>query len=604
VLAIPRTETNGRSGTRRVFLPLDLGYGPQVTDGKPRTLDLFANFEAGATTPSAPKPARSTAVKTAKEGPKAAAVPPTPVAPSIAHVASTPPPMTKSAEAAKTVLFTSAQPPPAAATALAAAADALPFFLDGEPDFDATQSRAEGTPKPASEPETLTVGAVGRLLKRSLDERFKAPLWVSGEVANLRAAPRGHVYLSLKDASEDAILDSVIYKTSLTDRMRQHIVEGAQLRVRGKPTFWAPRCRTQFVIDRVEPTGKGALLLALNQLKERLEKEGLFDPARKRPLPKDPRVIGIVTSATGAVIHDIRKVAFRRGGAHLLLAPAAVQGQDAAASMIRALALLSQVSDVDVIIIGRGGGSSDDLMAFNDEALVRAIAACRVPVVSAVGHEVDVSLTDFAADMRAATPSQAAEFVVVDRRLRREQLMAAQGKLRRAMSDQLTRDRLQLAELRNQLGDPRLLLSTFENSLDDLSGRLEGSQRRRLESGRRKLDGQKLRLLAQHPGKIVAGQKARLAQDTLKLKSFLSRSVAKRARTLGEAAAKLDSLSPLRVLGRGYSIVVGESGQSIRKVESVSANESIRILIEDGELDAKVTATRSASRDNARKSAP
>jgi exodeoxyribonuclease VII large subunit len=190
--------------------------------------------------------------------------------------------------------------------------------------------------------------------------------------------------------------------------------------------------------DRLEPVGKGALLEALEKLKEKLAAEGLFAEERKRPIPKDPRAIGVVTSRTGAVIHDICQVAFRRGGARILLASAQVQGLGAAESVRRALRALQKIEQIDVIIVGRGGGSVDELMAFNDEFLVRDIAACRVPVVSAVGHETDFTLVDFAADRRAATPSQAAELVVPDTAARRQYLDERTMRLKRAMHARLS----------------------------------------------------------------------------------------------------------------------------------------------------------------------
>ena len=292
-----------------------------------------------------------------------------------------------------------------------------------EPDerVDSVTAPAPGAP---DAPRTLTVGELDRAIERSLDVSFEAPVWVEGEVTGARPTASGHLYFGFKDEREDASIDVAIYKTSLTPRVRAMIVDGARVRLRGKPSFWAPRGRLQLVADRAEPVGRGALLEALERLKTKLAAEGLFDAAKKRAIPTEPRVIGVVTSKTGAVIHDIYKVAFRRGGARVLLAPAVVQGAGAAGSVRRALELLARVAEVDVVIVGRGGGSSDDLSAFNDEELVRAVAACRVPVISAVGHEVDVTLTDFAADARAATPSQAAEMVVPDARARREALAA------------------------------------------------------------------------------------------------------------------------------------------------------------------------------------
>jgi exodeoxyribonuclease VII large subunit len=212
------------------------------------------------------------------------------------------------------------------------------------------------SPKPEG-PRVLTVGQLGRVVGRSLERTFAAELWVEGEVSGARPAASGHVYFAMKDEQEDATIDVVLYRSSVTARGRSLVKDGARIRVRGKPTYWSPRGKLQFVGDRVEPTGKGALLEALEKLKEKLQAEGLFAAEKKRALPHDPRIIGVVTSASGAVIHDICKVAFRRGGARILLAPAQVQGPGAADSIRRALRMLQRVVDVDIIVIGRGGGS-------------------------------------------------------------------------------------------------------------------------------------------------------------------------------------------------------------------------------------------------------
>ena len=267
----------------------------------------------------------------------------------------------------------------------------MPLFEDASP------SRPDAE---ASEP-TVTVAELGRRL-RGLLEGETLGLWVEGEVSGVRVVPSGHAYFTLKDEREDAAIDCVMYRTAPV-RARKLLADGERLVLGGKVTFWPPRGRTQLVVDRAKPAGRGALLEALARLKEKLASEGLFDPAKKRPLPAEPRIVGVVTSAGGAAIHDIVKVAFRRGPVHIVLAPAQVQGQGAAAQIARALGELTRFPGIDAIVVGRGGGSSDDLSAFNDEALVRAVRACPVPVVSAVGHEIDVSLVDLAADVRAST---------------------------------------------------------------------------------------------------------------------------------------------------------------------------------------------------------
>jgi exodeoxyribonuclease VII large subunit len=298
---------------------------------------------------------------------------------------------------------------------------------------------------PEDPPPPYSVGQLARAIKGAVDGAFAAPVWVEGEVTDARPAPSGHLYFCMKDEREEASIDVVVYRSSLTPRTRALCVDGARVRLRGRPAFWAPRGKLQFVADRVQAAGRGALLEALERLKAKLEAEGLFAAARKRPLPDEPRVIGVVTSPAGAVIHDVCRVAFRRGGARILLAAAQVQGTGAVESICRALLHLQRVAAVDVIVLGRGGGSSEDLGAFNEEAVVRAVASCRVPVVSAVGHDVDVTLVDFAADARAATPSQAAEMVVPDRAARAELLRRTRMHLARAMRGRLGEGKVVLA---------------------------------------------------------------------------------------------------------------------------------------------------------------
>lgn len=452
--------------------------------------------------------------------------------------------------------------------------------------------RPKAPPAPAPEPVVLTVAELGRGLRAALEGAFGgAPVWVEGEVTGARPAQSGHLYFTLKDEEEDASLDVVVYRSSLTPRMRTLVRDGAKVRLRGKATFWAPRGRVQVVADRIQPAGAGALLLALEELKARLAAEGLFAVEAKRRLPPEPRVVGIVTSAQGAVIHDVCKVAFRRGGARILLAAAQVQGPGAPESIVRALHAIQRVAEVDVVIVGRGGGSADDLMAFNDEAVVRAVAACRVPVVSAVGHEVDVTLVDFAADVRAATPSQAAELVVPDRRERAAQLVEKKARLWRAAQHTLTRARADLTRVERSIRDPRVVFAAAQQRLDDLEGRLDAAARRGLRAradARQRLDG---RLARVHPRVVLGERRAELSALERRLLHFGRRIVASRAPDLRELAGRLDAMSPLAVLGRGYAIATGPDGRAVRDASEVSTGQTVRVRVARGALVATVERT-------------
>jgi exodeoxyribonuclease VII large subunit len=450
----------------------------------------------------------------------------------------------------------------------------------------APEPEAAPAPTPA---RPLTVAELDRAIRLSLDASFERPVVVEGEVTNARAPASGHAYFSLKDEDEEASIDCVIYKTNLTPRVRALVTDGARIRLRGRPTFWAPRGRLQLVADRAAPAGRGALLEALEKLKAKLTAEGLFAPERKRPLPKEARTVGVVTSETGAVIHDICKVAFRRGGAHVLLAPAQVQGAGAAVSVKRALLWLQRVAEVDVIIVGRGGGASDDLMAFNDEALVRAIADCRVPVISAVGHQVDVTLVDFAADARAATPSQAAEMAVPDARARRVSLVHIQKRLVRGVWSRLADERSRLDRASRRLGDPRLAIASFQQTLDDRTARLQQGWQKKAEGARSRTTQLSQRLGVLHPVARLGRERADVTRLSSRLAVTMRRALGEGDKELHSLAGRLDAMSPLKVLARGYAIATREDGRAIREPGDVAVGDALTLRVRSARIMSSVT---------------
>lgn len=481
-------------------------------------------------------------------------------------------------------------------------------------DFDAKPPPPPSAPPPPPQAKeeivVFTVGQLGRIVIRALERNFSDPVWVEGEISGTRAAPSGHLYFCLKDEEEEAVIDVVMYRASLTPRGRTLVRDGARIRLRGRPTFWAPRGRLQFIGDRIEPTGKGALLEALEQLKAKLVAEGLFRPERKRPLPAEPRIVGVVTSKAGAVIHDIVKVAFRRGGARILLAPAQVQGFGSAEAVRRALAALQRIPEVDVIIVARGGGSQDDLLAFHDEQLVRDVVACRVPVVSAVGHETDFTLVDFAADKRAATPSQAAEMVVPDAVSARHLLAERQMRLRRAMTARIADERARTARLAAAFRDPRLLIASAQQHVDDQVSRLSRAASRRIAKERDVAARLSTRLSAAHPreriardaGKVHALQvrlaelaRARLiavrktvTDANVRLEGATRADLVHRTKDLGSLAGRLDAMSPLKVLGRGYAIATRADGHAVRDANEVQPGDRVHVRVARGAFDAEV----------------
>jgi exodeoxyribonuclease VII large subunit len=451
-----------------------------------------------------------------------------------------------------------------------------------------TRAAPAPSPEPDPGPAVISVSELDRRLKR-LIEGHTADVHVEGEISGLKEPGSGHAYFTLKDEGEDASIECVMYRTA-PPRGRRLLAEGARVVLIGRATVYAPRGRLQFTAEQARPAGRGALLEALERLKEKLAGEGLFAAERKRPLPTQPRVIGVVTSGDGAALHDIIKVAFRRAPVRILLARAPVQGAGAGQRLAKALALLDRVPEVEAIILGRGGGSADDLAAFNDEVLVRQVAACRVPVVSAVGHEIDVSLTDLAADARAATPSQAAELLVPDAAARSAALAQLRVRLTRALGQELRAARAALEKQETRLGTPAQLLADHRQRLDDASLRLGAALRRRTGEGHADVARLERRLMARHPSVVLAGARAAIGPLEARLTAALRAHLSRAHEELGAAAARLDAMSPLAVLGRGYAIATGPSGRAVLDAAELHAGDAVRVRVHRGTFAARVEA--------------
>jgi exodeoxyribonuclease VII large subunit len=434
--------------------------------------------------------------------------------------------------------------------------------------------------------EVIGVFELAQRLRRSV-EHVSGRVWVEGEVSSLKRAPSGHAYFCLKDETEDAIIECVMYRFNAL-RARRHLNDGARLQLIGQATVWAPRGRLQFVVNEVRPAGRGALLEALEQLKERLTAEGLFSVERKRKLPSEPRVVGVVTSGSGAAFHDIVSVAFRRGDVKIVLAPALVQGDGAPESLVRALGLIERYPGLDVVVIGRGGGSGEDLMAFNDERVVRRVAGLRVPVVSAVGHEVDFSLTDLAADVRAATPSQAAELVVPEGRARTAAWQRAHAALQRATSARILRWRGQIERARARLSDPRFMIAERQQELDESSSSLRRRLTETMAERRATLELLTRRLYARHPRAVLANARAELGPLDVRLQHAGRRRLARSEARLADAATRLNGLSPLSILGRGYAIATRADGRAVRAADEVDVGEELTLRLARGRLRTRV----------------
>jgi exodeoxyribonuclease VII large subunit len=438
--------------------------------------------------------------------------------------------------------------------------------------------------------KVLTVSQVNGLVAGMLGEYF-SDVWIEGEVSNFKAYPSGHLYFALKD--EGSQLQAVCFRHSAS-RLKFALEDGLLVVGHGRLEVYQPSGKYQVILDTIEPKGLGALQKAFEQLKRKLEKEGLFAAERKRALPPLPRTVGIVTSPAGAAIHDmLRTLRLHKAHVKVVLFPAQVQGEGAAAQIAEGVATLSARPEIDVVIVGRGGGSIEDLWPFNEEVVARAIAGSRVPVISGVGHETDFTIADFVADVRAATPTAAAQLVA-----------EAWEKLETRLADlaaQLLENLQQVLFEKEQAVDGLARHRAFElmaarlaelgHKVERMTGRVEGSTRTRLSDAVAALAALDERLNRQNPVARVLRRKVALQNLAARLEkpvlAFLSRQGAR----LGQAGAGLDVLSPLASLGRGYSICLKPDGSVVSRTGQVGPGENVRLRVSDGSIDCCVERT-------------
>ncbi len=433
----------------------------------------------------------------------------------------------------------------------------------------------------------LTVSELTGLLRTSIEEQF-SDVYLEGELSNLRTPGSGHVYCTLKDKTSQ--IRAVLFRSSAI-RLRFALQEGMQVIVRGRLTVYEPRGEYQIVLDTVEPKGIGALQIAFEQLKERLTEEGLFDQDRKKSIPAYPRTVGVVTSLTGAAIRDILVVLRRRWPTlRIVIAPVQVQGESAGRQIAEALNALNELSFVDVIIVGRGGGSLEDLWSFNEEIVVRAIAASHVPVVSAVGHEIDVTLADFAADLRAPTPSVAAEAVVpvlaeIVERLRELTVRTGQVMLRHCAFE---RQRLD-AGIRG-LTDVRFRLQEAAQRTDDMVDRLRTMVQQLLMSRREQVHEAQRDLSGLNPILAIKQGLATVPQFSKRLEGQMGVILTQHHHRIHAMLAQLNTLSPLAILERGYSILQTiPAGQILHRASDVEVGQELEAQLASGRLSCTVT---------------
>jgi len=432
-------------------------------------------------------------------------------------------------------------------------------------------------------PKALTISQLTARIKQRLEHDFVSVL-IEGEISNFTRHSSGHWYFSLKDSG--AQIDACCFK--MTNRyIRFRVENGMHVRARGRVSVFEQRGRYQFVVEMMEPVGIGALQLAFEQLKDRLQYEGLFDQSRKRPLPSLPRKVGVVTSSTGAAIRDILNILKRRNrGVHVLIAPAKVQGDGAVKEIVAAIQLLNRRDDIDVLIVGRGGGSMEDLWAFNEERVARAIASSRIPVISAVGHEIDFTIADFVADMRAPTPSAAAELVSAASEQVEARLRGLNTDMTRALEYKLLALRSRVNDLQTSRGflGTRDRVYTLSQRVDDARNRIEHLLRRNFTIRRNRFHQMALRLGAVSVRGLYARAKGEFCLLDNRLQAAARAVLESKNQKLCLAAGKLEALSPLTVLSRGYALVRDLNGNLIKRADDVKKNERLQVKLSEGDI--------------------
>ena len=433
-----------------------------------------------------------------------------------------------------------------------------------------------------------TVSRLTREARAVLEGSFPL-LWMEGEISNLSQPASGHLYFSLKDPAAQVRCAMFRNKRLL---LGFRPANGQQVLARVRVSLYEGRGDFQLVVEHLEPAGEGALRLEFERIKRKLAAEGLFDPAHKRPLPAFPRQVGLVTSPSGAAVRDLISVFGRRFPAlPLVIYPAQVQGEGAAADLLEMLALANRRAECDVLILARGGGSLEDLQAFNDEALVRAIRASTIPVVTGIGHEIDFTLADLAADQRGATPSAAAELVSPSAPHLQQRLIALEQRLRQVQGRHLEglRYRSQVLSHRLQRQHPLAELERRQQRVDDLERRLGEALRQRLDSQRRRRDQAWARLLRLNPVTRLALLRQRLIAIEARLGQAPARQLALRREHLAGLALALDALSPLGTLARGYAILRRTgTGELIRDAAQVAVDDRIEARLGRGALTARI----------------
>ncbi|KTR99620.1 exodeoxyribonuclease VII large subunit [Pantoea dispersa] len=441
-------------------------------------------------------------------------------------------------------------------------------------------------------PPTANIFTVSRLntTVRQLLENEMGLVWLSAEISNFTQPASGHWYFTLKD--DGAQVRCAMFRNS-NRRVSFRPQHGQQVLVRASITLYEPRGDYQLIIESMHPAGEGLLQQQFEQLKARLAAEGLFDQQFKQPLPEPARQVGVITSATGAALHDVLRVLHRRDPSlPVVIYPTAVQGVDAPAAIVRAIELANQRDECDVLIVGRGGGSLEDLWSFNDERVARAIFASRLPIVSAVGHETDVTIADFVADLRAPTPSAAAELVSRNQIELLRRLQSQQQRMEMAMDYYVAQQQRRFTRLQHRLQQqhPQLRLARQQTTLIQLQRRLQEAADQRLRLAHRQQDRLLQRLQSQQPqGRILRAQQ-QLQQWHYRLQQGMEKQLNHSRQRFGTLAAQLEGVSPLATLARGFSVTTDAQGQVVKKTRQLHTGDLLRTRLDDGWVESQVTA--------------
>jgi exodeoxyribonuclease VII large subunit len=452
----------------------------------------------------------------------------------------------------------------------------------------------------AEQARIYSIKEINRYIRMKLEsDKLLGDVWLRGEISNFTHHSSGHMYFTLKDS--DSRLKCIMF-ASHNQKLPFIPKEGAKVMARGNISVYERDGNYQFYVTAMQPDGIGSLYLAFEQLKQKLEAEGLFDLARKKPIPRYPQAIGVVTSPTGAAVRDVLITLQRRfPQVPVQIVPVLVQGQGAAPSIVKAIELLNRMREVDVIIVGRGGGSLEELWAFNEESVARSIGASAIPVISAVGHETDYTIADFVSDLRAATPTAAAELAVPHIAELEQSLAAHRRRLKQALSAQVESRRARLERVRRSpfFVQPRRYLLEQAERLDRLTERLAARMNRHTERSGERLLRLSSRLASAHPGSKAVYAAARWQTASKRLEQAMYALSKERRSGLASAIRQLDALSPLKVMARGYSLVYDEQEKRlVKSIKDVQPGDLVKVRVADGQLDCHIWSMRGEHDDD------